>query len=233
LSLTEYFRILRRWGWLLVLATVLTAGAAYVFSKAQTPIYQSTVVVNLQGRPDLGLTQAAKTLLRSYVTVIHTETYAQKVIDALQLDQSASNLLGNVTIASDDSRFVIQIDVRDPDPDVANRIAAAWANDLVTWRNEQNAQLQITDKVQAVVVDPPKPALYRPTTKINVLAGAILGLLLGGIIVFVVEYLDAGIIRSSDDLDHLNLAVLGAIPAEAALSGRGISRGISRSARAS
>jgi len=220
LSLSEYFRILRRWGWLLVLATVLTAGAAYVFSKAQTPVFRSTVVVNLQGRPDLGLTQAAKTLLRSYVTVIDTETYAQKVIDTLQLDQVASNLLGNVTIASDDSRFVIQIDVRDPDPGVANRIAAAWANDLVAWRNEQNAQLQISDKVTAVVVDPPKASLYRPITKINVLAGAILGLLLGGIIVFVVEYLDAGIIRSSADLDHLDLAVLGAIPAEAALSGR-------------
>jgi capsular polysaccharide biosynthesis protein len=220
-SLTEYFRILRRWGWLLVLATVLTAGAAYVFSKAQTPIYKSTVVVNLQGRPDLGLTQAAITLLRSYVTVIDTETYAQKVIDELQLDRTAGDLLGNVTIASDGSRFVIQIDVRDPNGDEANNIAAAWANAFVAWRNQQNAQFLVSDKVTAVIVDPPQYSLYRPTTKINVLAGAILGLLLGGIIVFVVEYIEAGIIRSSDDLDRLNLAVLGAIPAEAALTGRG------------
>ena len=132
------------------------------------------------------------------------------------------DLLGNVTIASDDSRFVIQIDVRDTNGDVANNIAAAWANELVTWRNDQNAKVNITDKVDAVIVDPPQYSLYRPTTKINVLAGAILGLLLGGLIVFVVEYLDAGVIRSSDDVDRLNLSVLGAIPAEAALSsGRG------------
>ena len=226
MSLTEYFRILRRWGWLLALAMVLTAGAAYVFSKVQTPIYRSTVVVNIQpARPDFGLTSSAKTLLRSYVTVIQTETYAQKVIDTLKLDRTAGDLLGHVTIASDDSRFVIQIDVRDPDGNVANDIALAWANELKTWRDVQNAQVNITDKVSAVIVDPPQFALYSPNTKINVLAGAILGLLLGAIIVFVVEYLDAGVIRSSNDLDRLDLPVLGAIPAEAALAGRGARSG--------
>ncbi len=205
---------------------VLTAGAAYVFSKVQTPIFRSTVVVNIQpARPDFGLTSSAKTLLRSYVTVIDTETYAQQVINTLTLDRTAGDLLGNVTIASDDSRFVIQIDVRDPDGNVANDIAAAWANELKAWREVQNAQVNITDKVTAVIVDPPKFALYTPNTKINVLAGAILGLLLGGILVFVVEYLDAGVIRSSSDLDRLELTVLGAIPAEAALSGRGARSG--------
>ena len=124
MSLTEYFRILRRWGWLLALAIVLTAGAAYVFSKVQTPIYRSTVVVNIQpARPDFGLTSSAKTLLRSYVTVIATETYAQKVINTLHLDRTPGSLLGDVTIASDDSRFVIQIDVRDQNGSVARDIA--------------------------------------------------------------------------------------------------------------
>ena len=220
MSLTEYFRILRRWGWLLVLAALLTAGAAYIFSKAQTPIYRSTVVVNLQTRPDLGTTQSAKTLLRSYVTVIDTETFAQKVIAAKQLDRTAADLLSKVTIASDDSRFVITIDVKDANGNVANDIAAEWANDVVAWRNEQNAKLTIPDKVEAVIVDPPQYSLYTPNTKINVLAGSILGLLLGGVIVFAVEYLESGVIRSSDDMDRINLPVLGAVPAEAALAGR-------------
>src|SRR5713101_219356 len=225
MSLTEYFRILRRWGWLLVLATLLTAGAAYVFSKVQTPIYRSTVVINFQGRPDLGLTQAAKTLLRSYVAVVDTQTFAQKVINDKQLDRTASDLLSNVTIASDDSRFVVTIDVKDVNGDVANDIAALWANEVVAWRNDQNAKELQPDKVEAVIVDPPQYSLYRPTTKINVLAGAILGLLLGGVIVFIVEYLESGVIRSSEDVDRLNLSLLGAIPAEAALGGRGARAG--------
>lgn len=223
MSLTEYFRILRRWGWVLVLAALLTAGAAYVFSKIQTPIYRSTIEVGVQPtRPDLGLTTSAKILLRYYVSVIDTGTYAQKVINDLHLDRTPGSLLNDVTIASDDSRLVITIDVKNPNGDAANQIASAWASEFKTWRDYQNSQVQLTDKVDALILDAPQLSLYRPTTKINVLAGGILGLLLGGVIVFVVEYLDAGVIRSSDDVERaLNLSVLGAIPpAEAALGGR-------------
>ena len=223
MSLTEYVRILRRWGWVLVLAALLAAGAAYIFSKIQTPIYRSTIQVGVQPtRPDLGLTTSAKTLLRYYVSVIDTETYAQKVIKDKGLDRTPGSLLGDVTIASDDSRFVITIDVKDPNPNTASDIATAWAGEFKAWRDAQNATVQLTDKVDALILDAPQTALYRPTTKVNVLAGAILGLLLGGLIVFVVEYLESGVIRSSDDVERaLNLSVLGAIPPfEAALGGR-------------
>ena len=223
MSLTEYVRILRRWGWVLVLAALLTAGAAYIYSKLQTPIYRSTIQVGVQPtRPDLGLTTSAKTLLRYYVSVIDTETYAQKVITDKGLDRTPGSLLSDVTIASDDSRFVITIDVKDPNPSTASDIATAWAGEFKTWRDAQNATVQLTDKVDALILDAPQTTLYRPTTKVNVLAGAILGLLLGGVIVFVVEYLEAGVIRSSDDVERaLNLSVLGAIPpSETALGGR-------------
>ena len=115
MPLTEYLHILRRWGWILILVAILTAGSAYVLSKAQTPVYKSTIYVGVQPtRPDLGLTESAKTLLRFYVSVINTEVYAQNVIDVLQLDRDSRSLLGDVTIASDESRFVIQIDVEEP-----------------------------------------------------------------------------------------------------------------------
>ncbi|MCC6905553.1 MAG: lipopolysaccharide biosynthesis protein, partial [Anaerolineae bacterium] len=52
-----------------------------------------------------------------------------------------------------------------------------------------------------------------PNTKINTIAGGILGLLVGLAIVFVLEYLEAGIIRSPEDVDRfLSIPVLGAIP---------------------
>lgn len=222
MSLTEYARILRRWGWVIVLMALVTAGSAYVFSKAQTPIYRSTVFVSVSpSRTDLGLTQSAKTLLRNYVLVIDSETFAQRVIDELQLDRTAASLKGDVTIASDDSRFAIQIDVKDTNPDTANDIARVWAELLVSWRDEQNALVRNEDKVNAELVDAPRPTLFRPNTRVNVLAGAILGVLLGGLIVFAIEYAEAGVIRSPEDIDRfLSLSVLGAIPpAEAGPAG--------------
>jgi hypothetical protein len=46
-----------------------------------------------------------------------------------------------------------------------------------------------------------------------VAAGAILGALLGGIIVFVLEWVESGVLRSSADVERfLGLTVIGAIP---------------------
>jgi protein tyrosine kinase modulator len=229
LSLTEYWHLLRRWGWILVLAAILTAGSAYVLSKAQTPVYKSTIYVGVQPtRPDLGLTESAKTLLRFYVAVINSEKYAELVINQpnLQLDRTPSSLLADVTIASDESRFVIQIDVKNRNGDVANDIAEAWADQFVAWRTEQNAKVAREDKVDAFKLDRAKYSLDRPNTKVNTLAGAILGLLLGGLIVFFVEYREAEVIRSPEDIERvLGLAVLGAIPpAETAAAARGRAR---------
>jgi capsular polysaccharide biosynthesis protein len=214
MPLSEYFRLLRRWGWMLVLLSVLTTASAYVFSKAQTPVYRSTVELGVQpARPDLGLTQSAKTLLRYYVSVINTEQYAQKVIDRLQLDRPREALLGDVTIASDDSRFVIQIDVRNGNGEVANDVARVWAEEFVAWRDAENAQVRREDKVSASILDAPRYVLHRPNTRVNMLAGAILGLLLGAVAIFVMEYIESGVLRSSDDVERvLALPVLGAIP---------------------
>ena len=227
MSLTEYWHILRRWGWILILVAMLTAGSAYVLSKAQTPVYKSTILVGVQPtRPDFGLTESAKNLLRFYVAVINSTIYAQKVIDAKDLDREAGSLLSDVTIASDESRFVIQIDVKDRNGDVANDIAEAWAAEFVAWRDEQNATVAREDKVNAFKLDKAKYSLFRPNTRVNTLAGAILGLLVGGLIVFFVEYREAEVIRSPEDVERvLGLSVLGAIPpAESAAAARGRAR---------
>ena len=214
MPISEYFHILRRRGWMLILLAALTAASAFVFSKVQAQVYKATVYVLVKpSRTDLGLTQSAKTLLRAYVAWLDTRENAQQVIDLLQLDQTAESLKGNVTIASDDSRFVIQIDVKDQNQKTAADVAWQWADLLRQWRESENANAQRQDWVSAEVLDTPLVTLYRPQTKVNVLAGGILGLVLGGVLIFVLEYLDAGILRSAQDIERsLSLSVLGVIP---------------------
>jgi len=223
MPLTEYFRIFRRWGWILVLLALLAAGSAYVFSAVQTPIYRSTIFVGVQpSRPDFGLSQSTKALLRYYVFVLDQEVYATKVLDRLSLDMTPEQLLGNSTIASDDSRFVIQIDVDHVNGDVANDIARVWAEEFKAWRDAENAKVNREDRVEANLADQAQYALLRPKTAINTLAGGILGLLVGGVIVFLVEYREASIIRFVEDLERgLGLPVLGVVPpAEPAAAAR-------------
>ncbi len=215
MPITEYFRILVRRGWILLLMAVLTAAAAFVFSKLQTPVYQSTIYILVQpARTDFGLTQSAKILLRSYVAWMDTDNRAREVIEAKQLDMEPGTLRNNVTIVSDDSRFVIQIDVKNENGDLANDIAKKWAELFVQWRNDENQKQRKEDRVDAVILDEPSYTLDRPKAEINTVAGGVLGLLLGSVIIFVLEYLDSAVIRAAADIERqFNLPVLGAIPA--------------------
>lgn len=214
MKIQDYIRVLRQRGWIIVLAAVLTAASAFVFSKVQTPVYRSSVELVLQpNRPDLSLTQSAKWLLNNYIASMWSEEKAQEVIDRLDLMRTAEQLKGDVTIAADDNRLVIQIDVDDYDGEQANRIANTWAQLFMEWREEQNSRQNKEDRVFADVIDPASYRQLRPKTLINVVAGGIFGLVLGAVIVFVLEWLQAGVVRLPKELEQeTGLTVIGVIP---------------------
>ena len=214
MKIQDYIRVLRQRGWIIVLAAVLTAASAFVFSKVQTPIYRSSIEVALQpARPDLGLTQSAKWLLNNYTAVMWSKQKAQEVIERLDLMRTPEDLKGDVTIAADDNRLVIQIDVDDYDGEQANRIANTWAQLFWEWREEQNTLQNKEDRVFATVIDPASYRQLRPKTAINVAAGGIFGLVLGAVGVFVLEWLETGVVRLPQELEQeTGLPVIGVIP---------------------
>jgi len=213
---SDYFRILRQRGWLIILLAVLTAIAAFGFSKVQTPVYESSLRMLVQpARTDFGQAQAAKQLLRGYVQWIRSSYRASKVIDELQLDMTPSQLLSDVEVASDDSSFVIQLNVENTDPNLANDIARTWGNTFIQWRIDENATQRNEDRVDVEFIDDPQAGLARPQTKINAAAGAVFGALLGIIIVFALEWFESGVVRRSEDVErYLEIPVIGTIPSQ-------------------
>jgi len=213
-KIQEYIRILRRRGWIILLAAVITAASAFVFSKLQTPVYRSAIQVSIQlARPDLSLTQSAKQLLRSYANVMLSESRAKQVIDALGLYLDPKDLKEDVKIVADDSIMAISITVDNTNGDVANDIANTWAQLLVQWRNDQNALQDKQDRVFAEIIDPASYGQLRPKTKVNVAAGGVLGIVLGAVVVFVLEWLEAGVIYDPTAVEaETGLTVIGTIP---------------------
>ena len=216
MDLSDYLRILRQKGWLIILLAILTAGAAFAFSKIQTPVYESSLRMLVQpARTDFGQAQAAKQLLRGYVQWIRSSYRAAAVIDQLSLDMTAGQLLGDVEVASDDSSFLVQINVENSDPDLANDIARTWGNVFIQWRVDDNATQRKEDRVDVEFIDDPQAGLSRPNTKINAAAGFIFGALLGLIIIFAWEWLESGVVRRSEDVErYLGIPVIGNIPGE-------------------
>jgi len=222
MELLDYLRILRRRGWIIVLFAVIAAVSAYGVSKMLTPIYRAEIKLNVvPARADLGLSSAAKDLLRNYGVNIRSHTLAQKVIDRAQLDMTTYDLLAKMNVNPETSDFTILIDAKDPNPNVAIQIVQTAAELFVEDRREWNAQQDRRDRIDVSIVDDARDApLYSPKTKINALAGGIAGALLGGVIVFFLEWLESNVVQTSQDVERtLAVPVLGAIPATSDGSG--------------
>lgn len=214
MELTDYVRILRRKGWIILLVAALTALAAFGFSKMQTNVYKSTL--NLLVRPsrtDFGQSQAAKELLKTYEAWLYSSYRAQAVIDELQLDMTAQELLGDIEVASDNFSFMVTLAVENTDPDLANDVARTWGNQLIQWQQQENDKNRQEDRITIEFRDDPQVGLDRPNTRINTLAAAVFGALLGIILIFLLEWLESGVIQRSEDVDrYLEIPVIGTIP---------------------
>src|SRR5512136_1560939 len=173
MELANYFRILRTRGWIMVVVAAVAALSAFGFSKLQRPIYKSSMQITvLPARNDMGLAQTTKQLLRAYVTIIDTKKFAGQVLQRFEqagqpLDMTPQQLKGNVIIASYEDKNVIQIDVKNGDGELGNRIAIAWAQEFQDWRNAENNKVRKEDRVDVVLGDNPTYAKFRPQTMIN------------------------------------------------------------------
>lgn len=214
MTLNEYVRIVMRRGWIVVIAVILTAGSAFFFSRLQTPIYRATQTILIApARNDFGLAQTLKQLMASWVARLDADARAVDVIEALNLDMTPASLRSQVTVASDLNALLITVDVDMADGPTAARVANTYGQQFIQWRNEQNAPLRVEDRINAELIDYPRFGLFRPNTAVNVAAGALLGVIVGGAVVFVLEYLGANIVRRPEDVErYLELPVLGALP---------------------
>jgi len=213
LNLIDYIRILVRRGWIMLLLALIVAASAFFVSRSQTPIYRSTQLVLIQpSRSDFGLTEASRLQLNSYAVYLDSELIAQRIIEDLRLDMTPGQLKGNVTIAPDTLRLVVRIDVRSTDGDLANDIARAWGQQLVDYRNQENQTSRREDRVNALLPDLPRYSQQSPRPMLTAVAGGILGLIVGGVIVFALEYLESSVVRRREDLERDDLLVLAGVP---------------------
>jgi capsular polysaccharide biosynthesis protein len=214
MELSDYLRILRRRGWIILLVAALTALAAFGFSRMQTNVYKSTL--NLLVRPsrtDFGQSQAAKELLKTYEAWLFSSYRAQAVIDELQLDMTAQELLGDAEVASDNFSFMVSLAIENSDPDLANDVARTWGNQLIQWQQQENDKNRQEDRITIEFRDDPQVALDRPNTRINTVAAAVFGALLGIILIFLLEWLESGTMQRSEDVErYLDIPVIGTIP---------------------
>jgi capsular polysaccharide biosynthesis protein len=216
MPLAQYARVLWKRGWIILLLAALTTLSAIAFSKLQTPIYKSSVSLSVYpARPsDYGQTLAIKNLLRLYVRQLQSPFITQQVIDKLQLDVTTEKFLTYVNFSADEADLVINIEARHPLTANAPKIAQTLSEIFLSFHNQENLQIDQRDRILVNLLNnATSPELFSPKTSINAVAGAILGALIGVLVLFALEWFESDVVRTTEDVErYIGVPALGLIP---------------------
>lgn len=216
MTIQEYIRIIQRRGWIIVVAVLLAAAGAFGISYFQEDMYRATIYVStVPARPDWGLGNTAKDLMRNFAANLQTPEIAQNVIDRAQLDMNPYDFLSHVNVIAESSDFTIKIEARARDGAMATLMALTLADEFVEERTAYYAQQDLNNRIEvkirsrAIGYDQ-----YQPKPLVNAIAGGALGLLLGLGLVLMLTWVESDLLRTPAALERaLGVPVLGAIPA--------------------
>ncbi len=213
MKLQDYAAVLiKRW-WVIALAALAAVVAAYGVSKLQPVTFRAQAVyLVIANRVDNGLNITMRSTMNSYRELVLQPDVLQQISDQLQLDISGERLLRDVNVQPlpDEQKLVIEVDHRFLS--TAQEIAGAVGQRIEEEVSRINANLEGTDRINVTRIQSPRFISQKPNTQINTLAGGILGLVIGVLLAFVLEYLDDTLKNSGDVERFVGLTTLGAIP---------------------
>ena len=207
---------LRQYWWVVLIAAGAAAGFALLYARLQTPIYRSSVRMELSGRFDYGAQLTVERSLRPLAQRVRTTEVAREVDQRLRLDLGPERLLSKVRAEAIVDNVQVLIEVDDTDPAMAERLALEFARVFEEQHAARNLGLPQSERSVVSMLDRPTSAsLVWPQTRAIVPVatglGAGLGLLLGVLLAYVNDT-----IKTADDVTRrLQLATLALIPAPA------------------
>jgi len=216
ISLRELVETLRKRLKLILLLTFTAALISGVVSYfVLTPIYQtSTQLLVNQAKSEQQLYNPAEVqtnlqLINTYNVIIKSPAILDKVIENLDLDLTADQINGKVSVQSEKDSQVVNIAVQDEDPtiaaDIANETARVFQAEIVKIMNVDNVSILAPAEVKEGM------APIKPQPLLNIAIALVVGLMAGVGLAFLLEYLD-NTVKSEQDVEKLlELPVLGSV----------------------
>ena len=216
INFIDLLQNVRRYLYVFVLAVVLSGLAGFVVSRFfVTPQYEAGVMLIVNTKTDNTATitndniTSAQNLVDTYSIIIKSNAVLNQVIERLDLDMTYRDLQDKVDFSAVDNTQIMRVAVRDPDPDLARKIAAEItrvAPDIIVEMVEAGSCKVIS---QVSVSDGP----VAPNVKRNTAVCMAFGLLLATVYVALKTLLqEKHIIDDADVKQYLGLPVIGVIP---------------------
>ncbi|MFA5535742.1 MAG: Wzz/FepE/Etk N-terminal domain-containing protein [Bacillota bacterium] len=221
ISLIELFGVMRKRFKLImfvVLAAIIITALATFF--VLIPQYQSNTTL-MVGKPlhkasvDLDETisyqqiQTNRLLVSTYGEIAKSRLVLDSVIESLDLEMHSSSLRQKIDVSLVKNTEIIQLTVTDKDP----VLAAVIANQLAQAFSEQATKIMNVENIQVIDEAIPSKRPFKPSTRLNLAISAVLGLMAGLLLAFVLEFFDTSIKSPEDVEKYLGLPVIGILPA--------------------
>lgn len=216
ISLSEIFEAIKK-RWIMIVAITLTAtiisGVLSFF--VIDPVYETSTKVFIgkeesddaaYNSSDINMYQQ---LLQTYAQAIKTKDLVNRAISGLSYDElEASGVVNSLTVTPISSTQILQIKYQSKNPEEAKDVLKSVIDEFIVTAKElvPNGNVRVIEEVEL----PENPV--SPNKKMNIAIAFLLGLMVSGGLVFLLEYLD-NTYKNKDQLEkELGIPVLGAIP---------------------
>lgn len=215
ISLQELLGTLRkRLGLIMIITLAAVSIAAAISYFYITPVYQATTqfIVNKSSNDQTINNTEIQTnlsLIESYREIIKSPRILDIVRDELDIDMSAGQLASKITVENSNNSQVVSLKVQDPDPflaaDIANKTTEVFQREVLVIFRVDNVQ----PLAQAEVSENQAPVSPKPM--LNIAIAAVVGLMAGVGLAFLLEYFDNTVKTEQDVEKYLEAPVLGVI----------------------
>lgn len=215
ISISEIFESLKkRWkliGVITLGAVVLSAIISFFLIKPQ---YEATtkVFIGKEEGAEQGYNQndviMYQKLMKTYSETIKTKDLVERAIAGIDTELAAKDILRGLTVTNVTDTQILEIKFKGENPEEAKDIVAAVTGEFINTSKNLVANGNV--RVIEEVTTPEKPV--SPNKTMNIAIAFILGLMVSGGLVFILEVMD-NTFKGKDQLEReLGLPVLGAIP---------------------
>jgi len=225
MELIHYWRVARRWAWLIILCPLVAALAAGLISLQLPKIYeaQATLLVKptqpLVGTPGTVAPETVDEILRTYARLITARPVLEKVISDRALNTDPASLSHRITVTPEPNTTILDVAVQDTDPARSQGTANLLVDDFLAYFRGLPGTSSLDILIPyAPATLPTEPVMPRPL--LNVALAALAGLAVGGGLAFLFDYMDQSV-RSDEILrERVGLMPLGHIAYVPAKPGR-------------
>ena len=222
MEVRRYLSIVRRRALLILVIIAASLVAGYLVTpKQKTYTATATMYVGLPqidpdpraGQVNAGYQQGISSLITTFLTMIKTNTISRASIQDTGVERTTNEVRNSITAVQPIGTNLISLSVSDRDPATAR----ALANGVAASFEDAAAEFQTTssdENIVSIFERAGLPTVANPTDLIrNMGLALVFGIIVAGGLVALLEHLDISL-SSNDDVErHLELPVLGVIPA--------------------